>query len=89
MLTFSALTDIGEDRRGQLVEWVEKVLFDCLNKLFVITSDKRNHQTLVSARNLLAIICEPQPYVLLIIPRKLLKVLVSMRKHHYSAEVLP
>ncbi|KAL6323539.1 hypothetical protein AAG906_039117 [Vitis piasezkii] len=47
-----------QERRGHLVEWVEKASFDRLNKLFVISSLERNHQTLLS------------PYVLPIIPRK-------------------
>ena len=60
--------DVGKERRGRLVEWVEKALFDRLNKLFVITSNKRNHQTLSSDRNLLAVVREPQLYILPIIP---------------------
>ena len=60
--------DVGKERRDRLVEWVEKALFDRLNKLFVITSNKRNHQTLLSDRNLLAVVREPQLYILPIIP---------------------
>lgn len=81
MLTLSILIDADKDRRGRLVEWVEKASFDLLNKLFVITFDKKNHQTLLTAWNLLAVIRESQPYVLLIIPRRLPKVIV-LGKHH-------
>ena len=49
MLTLSILIDADKDRRGRLVEWVEKASFDLLNKLFVITFDKKNHQTLLTA----------------------------------------
>ncbi|RVW51927.1 hypothetical protein CK203_067948 [Vitis vinifera] len=44
----------GKDKRGRLVEWVEEASFICLNKLFEIIASERNHQTLISARNLLA-----------------------------------
>ncbi|RVX10452.1 hypothetical protein CK203_016852 [Vitis vinifera] len=59
----------GKEMRGRLVEWVEKVSFDHLNKLFVIYAVKMNHQTLLMNQNLLAVVQEPQPYVLLVIPR--------------------
>ena len=56
-------------KRGRLVEWEEKTSFDCLNKLFEITAVERHHQTLLIARNLLAIVRESQPYVTNILPR--------------------
>lgn len=80
-LTLFVLTDIDKDRMGRLVEWVEKASFDRLNKLFMITSNERNHQTLLSDRNLLSIVREPQPYVFPIIPRRLPRVLV-LGEHH-------
>ncbi|RVW27842.1 hypothetical protein CK203_106095 [Vitis vinifera] len=43
------------DKRGRVVEWVEKTSFDRLNKLFEITAAERHHQTLLTARNLLAL----------------------------------
>ena len=42
--------------RGRLVEWVEKASFDRLNKLFVISASERNYQTLLTDRNLLAVV---------------------------------
>ena len=81
MLTFFVLVCADQEIRGHLVEWVEKASFDRLNKLFVISSLEWNHQTLLSAQNLLAVIREPQPYVLPIIPRWLLKIVVP-GKHH-------
>lgn len=60
---------------------MEKASFDLLNKLFVITFDKKNHQTLLTAWNFLTVIRESQPYVLPIIPRRLLKVIV-LGEHH-------
>ena len=50
--------------------------FDRLNRLFEITSIERHYQTLLSARNLLAVVREPQSYVLNILPRRLPKVVV-------------
>ena len=42
-----------------MVEWVEKASFNRLNRLFEITSIERHYQTLLTARNLLAVIREP------------------------------
>ena len=76
MLIFSILVGASKDRRGRLVEWVEKASFVHLNKLFEITANERNHQTFLTARKFLAVILEPQPYVLPIIPKWLPKVVV-------------
>lgn len=81
MLTFFVLVCADQEIRGRLVEWVEKASFDRLNKLFVISSLEWNHQTLLSARDLLAVIREPQPYVLPIIPRWLPKIVVPGEHH--------
>lgn len=76
MLALFVLVGLGSSKRGRLVEWVEKASFIHLNKLFKITTSKRNYQTLLYARNLLVVVREPQPYVLNILPRRLPKVLV-------------
>lgn len=81
MLTFFVLVCADKEKRGRLVEWVKKASFDRLNKLFMITSKERNHQTLLFARNMLAVIREPRPYVFFIIPKWLSKVVV-LEKHH-------
>ncbi|KAL6332490.1 hypothetical protein AAG906_008521 [Vitis piasezkii] len=49
----------GTDRRGRIVEWVEKASFDRLNKLFEITTP-RGVIDIAIARNLLAVVREPQ-----------------------------
>lgn len=59
-----------------MVEWVEKASFNLLNRLFEIATDERNYQTLLSTRNLLAVVRESQPYILNIIPRWLPKTVV-------------
>ena len=38
----------GTDKRGRVVEWVEKASFDILNKLFEIAAGERSYQTLLS-----------------------------------------
>ena len=63
----------GKDRRGKLVEFVEKTSFDRLNRLFEIATGERSCETLLSKQNLRLVIQEPQPYILNIIPRRLPK----------------
>ncbi|RVW68784.1 hypothetical protein CK203_060955 [Vitis vinifera] len=63
----------GSDKRGRVVEWVEKVSFAQLNKLFEISITERHHETLLTTRNLLAVVREPQAYIINILPRKLPK----------------
>ncbi|RVX04432.1 hypothetical protein CK203_018595 [Vitis vinifera] len=50
---------IGSDMRGHVVEWVEKASFVRLNKLFEITAAERQYVTLLTARNLMAVVREP------------------------------
>ncbi|RVW62162.1 hypothetical protein CK203_062582 [Vitis vinifera] len=38
----------GPDKRGHVVEWVEKASFARLNKLFEITATERHHETLLT-----------------------------------------
>ena len=49
----------GPDKRGRVVEWVEKASFVRLNKLFKITAVERHHETLRTKRNVLAVDREP------------------------------
>lgn len=81
------MVGVGKNKRGRLVEWVDKASFARLNKLFEITASERNHQTLFSARNLLAVIQEPQPYIIPIIPRRLPRVVVP--GEHFVLKDLP
>lgn len=77
LLTCLVFMGVGTDKRGRLVEWVEKASFDRLNKLFEIMVGERNCQTLLSTRNLRAVTQISQPYILNIIPRRLPKKVVS------------
>ena len=81
------MANAGTHKRGLLVEWVKKDSFDRLNRLFEITSIKRHYQTLLSVRNLLAVVREPHPYVLNILPRRLPKVVVH--GEHFVLKDLP
>ncbi|RVW43444.1 hypothetical protein CK203_070411 [Vitis vinifera] len=63
----------GSDMRGHVVEWVEKASFVRLNKLFEITAAERQYVTLLTARNLMAVVREPCEYIINILPRKLPK----------------
>ncbi|KAL6334837.1 hypothetical protein AAG906_022826 [Vitis piasezkii] len=53
----------GPELRGHLVDWVEKASFACVCKLFEIDPKERAYKTLLSARNLMAIVRESQDYV--------------------------
>ncbi|RVW68797.1 hypothetical protein CK203_060960 [Vitis vinifera] len=52
----------GPEKRGHLVDWVEKASFACLSKLFEIDAKERQCKTLLTARNLMAVVREPQEY---------------------------
>lgn len=67
----------GSEKRGKLVEWVEKASFDRLNRLFEIVVSERSCQTLLTARNLRVVVQVSQPYVTNILPRRLPKKTVS------------
>lgn len=68
---------------------MKKASFICLNKLFEITTNKRNHQTFLTTWNLFAVVViqEPQPYVLLIILRQVPRVVVP--GEHFVLKDLP
>ncbi|RVW47289.1 hypothetical protein CK203_089668 [Vitis vinifera] len=53
-----SLVLLGPDKRGHIVEWVEKTSFARLNKLFEIVATERHYETLLTARNLLAVVRE-------------------------------
>ncbi|RVW23807.1 hypothetical protein CK203_098012 [Vitis vinifera] len=59
----------GKNKRGRLMEWVEKAYFAWLNKLFEISSFERNRQVLVTDKNLHAVVKEVRPFILPILLR--------------------
>ncbi|RVW96222.1 hypothetical protein CK203_020812 [Vitis vinifera] len=77
----------GKDRRGKVVEWMEKASFDRLNRLFEIAAGERSCETLLSAQNLRLVTQVPQSYVLNILPRRLPKKVVA--GEHFVLKDLP
>ncbi|RVW36796.1 hypothetical protein CK203_103354 [Vitis vinifera] len=82
-----SLNTLGKDRRGKVVEWVEKASFDRLNRLFEIAAGERSCETLLSAQNLRLVTQVSQPYVLNILPRRLPKKVVA--GEHFILKDLP
>ncbi|RVW83278.1 hypothetical protein CK203_039653 [Vitis vinifera] len=87
LLSKLLLSDFGSEKRGHLVDWVEKASFACLSKLFEIDTKERQCKTLLTARNLMAVVREPQEYVINILPRKMPKKVVP--REHYTVKDLP
>ena len=87
LLTSFTFLSAGQEKRGKLVEWVEKASFDRLNSLFEIAATERSCETLLSAQNLRSVMKEPHPYVLNILPRRLLEEVVV--GEHFVLQDLP
>ena len=79
--------NVGPELRGHLVDWVEKASFGCLSKLFEIDAKERQCKTLLTARNLTAVVREPREYVINILPRKMPKEVVP--GEHYTVKDFP
>ena len=86
-MTCFILLGAGKERRGKVVEWVEKASFDRLNMLFEIAAGERSCETLLSAQNLRLVTQVPQPFVLNILPRRLPKKVVV--GEHFVIKDLP
>lgn len=78
---------IGKDKRGHLVEWVEKTSFTQLNKLFKIDTFEWNHKVLLSNNNLLALINETKLFIIPILPHVASPSLVPNK--HFVLKYLP
>ena len=77
MTLLSLVADnVGPDRRGHIVDWVEKTSFACLNKLFEIDAGERHYETLLTTQNLMVVVRESQEYIINILPRRLPKKVV-------------
>ncbi|KAL6330818.1 hypothetical protein AAG906_009246 [Vitis piasezkii] len=59
-------------------------VFACVNKLFEIDAKERHYQTLLSARNLMAVVRESQDYVIHNLPQKLPKEVVPGEHHTWK-----
>lgn len=69
------------------MEWVEKAFFYHLNNFFEISSIERNHQVLLTDKNLQAMVKESQPFTLFVLPRLAPQTLVP--DEHYILKDLP
>ena len=87
LLIYFIFIDASANKRGRLVEWVEKASFNRLNKLFEIAACEKNYQTLLSTRNLSTMVREAQSYTLNIIPKRLPKKVVA--GEHFVLKDLP
>ena len=55
---FLVADNTGSERRGHIVDWVGNAYFAYLNKIFEIDAKERHYKTLLSARNLMAVVRE-------------------------------
>ena len=88
-MVFSSFVAVnaGPELRGHLVDWVEKASFGCRSKLFEIDVKERQCNTLLTARNLAAVVRESREYVINILPRKMPKEVVP--GEHYTVKDFP
>ena len=77
----------GKDRRGHLVEWVEKSSFARLNKLFKIDPFERSHSVLLTEKNLRIVLAQAKPFVIPLLPR--LAPLTLVLGEHFMLKDLP
>ena len=68
---------ISKDKRGHLVEWIEKLSFSRLNKLFKIDQSRRNHSVLLIKKNLRVFLAQAKTFVISLLPRLAPSTLVS------------
>ena len=71
LLTYSwssCLSNTGKERWGRIVEWVEKVSFARLNKLFEIDTVERAHNVLLLDKNLQNLIKNPKSFIIPVFP---------------------
>ena len=76
-----SLDFVGKRRRGRLVSWVEKASLERIRGLLEITEAKRNHELLLSMKNLRKPGAGPFLYIVPVIPRSLLEELI--RGEHF------
>ena len=61
----------GKRRRGRQVSWVEKASLKHIKRLLEITEAERNHELLLSVKNMRELEASPFRYIVLVIPRPL------------------
>lgn len=78
---------VSKDRRGHLVEWVEKSSFAPLNKLFKIDQTEWNLNVLLIEKNLRVVLAQVKSFVIPLLPRLAPTTLVS--NEHFVIKDLP
>ena len=76
-----------KNKRGHLVEWVEKSSFAYLNKLLAINQSKQSYSVLLIEKNLKAVLAWVKPFVIPLILRLAPSTLVSGK--HFVLKDLP
>ena len=77
----------GKNRKGKLVNWVEKASFKKIQKLLKISELERHHEILFTMKNLHELSRSPSPYIIPIIPRPLPTKIVE-GEHYVIADIL-
>ena len=78
ILTWPCSLDFtGKRRRGQLVSWVEMASLERIRRLLEIIEAERNHELLLSLKNLRELGASPFHYIVSVIPCPLLEELVK------------
>ena len=78
---------VGRHRGSRLISWVEKVRLDSIRWLLEITKRERNHELLLSTKNLQELGASPFPYIVPVIPRPLPEELIK-GEHFILANLL-
>ena len=78
---------VGKNRRGKLVNWVEKASFEKIRKLLEISEQERHHKVLLTLKNLGDLRHNPAPYSVLFIPRPL-PIEIVEGEHYVTANLL-
>ena len=78
---------VGKNRRGKLVNWVEKANFEKIQKLLEISEWERHHEVLITLQNLNDLSRNPVPYSSLVIPRPL-PIEIVEGEHYVTANLL-
>ena len=81
------LFNTGQERRGCLVEWVEKASFTRLNKLFEVDAVEWAHNFFLLNKNLQVLIENPKPFIILMFSRLTPPSLVP--REHFMLKDLP
>ena len=76
-----------KNRKGKLVNWVEKASFKKIHRLLEIFEQEQHHEILLTAKNLRELSRNPSPYIIPVIPHPLLAEIVE-GEHYVIANLL-